>query len=202
MTAADFLPERRTLAALRAAAIECRGCPLYRQATQTVFGSGASRARLILLGEQPGDAEDREGRPFVGPAGRLLDDALDAAGIGRSDVYLTNAVKHFKWVPSGTRRLHKKPSSRELAACRPWWEAELDAVKPDGVVCLGATAAQTVLGRSFRITQSRGRRIDGEPWTIATWHPSAVLRAPDAESRREKRAELARDLRLARSLLT
>lgn len=201
MTATDFLPERRTLAALRAAAKNCRGCPLYRNATQTVFGRGASRARLVLVGEQPGDAEDRAGQPFVGPAGRLLDEALEAAGIDRADVYVTNAVKHFKWTPSGKRRLHKKPSAREIAACRPWWEAELAAVTPDGVVCLGATAAQAVLGRDFRITNSRGRRVAGTPWTIATWHPSAVLRAPDADSRLQKRQELTRDLRLAKSLL-
>jgi DNA polymerase len=201
MTAADYLPERRTLTALRAAAQDCRGCPLYRDATQTVFGSGTSRARLVLLGEQPGDAEDRAGEPFVGPAGQLLNEVLEDAGIKRTDVYLTNAVKHFKWTARGTRRLHKKPSAREIAACRPWWEADLEAVNPHGVVCLGATAAQSVLGRDFRITQSRGQQLPGRPWRIATWHPSAVLRAPDADSRSEKRRELMRDLRLARTLL-
>jgi len=156
-TAVDFLPAGRSLAALKRAAAVCEGCALYRRATQTVFGEGRGSASLMLIGEQPGDAEDLAGRPFVGPAGRLLDELLAAAGIRRQDVYVTNAVKHFKWTERGKRRLHAKPSSREIAACRPWLDAELKQVGPQLIVCLGATAAQQLLGASFRVTRDRGK---------------------------------------------
>ncbi|MCC7423481.1 MAG: UdgX family uracil-DNA binding protein [Planctomycetaceae bacterium] len=156
MSAAEFVPQSRSLTTLSRAAKRCEGCDLYRHATQTVFGEGPASARLILVGEQPGDSEDREGHPFVGPAGKLLSTAMEEAEIDRSEVYVTNAVKHFKWEPRGTRRLHKKPSAREIAACRPWLDAEMEAVEPVGIVCLGATAAQALLGRDFRITRNRG----------------------------------------------
>ncbi|HVX62245.1 MAG TPA: UdgX family uracil-DNA binding protein [Pirellulales bacterium] len=198
ISAADFLPQRRTISALRKAARECQGCPLYQNATQTVFGAGAMKADVLMAGEQPGDQEDLQGRPFVGPAGRLLDAALDEAGIDRGEVYMTNAVKHFKWTPRGKKRLHAKPSSREITACRPWLTAEIDAVQPQIVVCLGATAAQSLLGSSFRITRQRGQLLDSEwaPAVMATYHPSAVLRAPEREQREELRALLVRDLSL------
>jgi DNA polymerase len=203
MTAADFLPKRRSLSALKKAAAGCEGCPLYARATQTVFGEGKGTARVMLVGEQPGDREDIEGKPFVGPAGRLLDDALEEAGIARDDAYVTNAVKHFKWEPRGKRRLHKKPSARELAACRPWLDAEIEAVGPRVVICLGATAAQSLLGKSFRITRQRGELFDSAWYAqlMATWHPSAVLRAPDAADRRRKREELVGDLKRAAAVL-
>lgn len=198
ISAADFLPPDRSLPELTEAAQGCRGCELYQRATQTVFGAGPPDAVAMFVGEQPGDQEDRQGHPFVGPAGRLLDEGLDAAGIDRTRVYVTNAVKHYKWVPRGTRRLHKKPDSRELAACRPWLEAELAAVRPHALVLLGATAAQSLLGRAFRITASRGRPLasDYAPWTMATWHPSAVLRIPERTARHRMRAEFFVDLRL------
>src|SRR5688500_3213028 len=161
-TAAAFLPGRRNLTALRAAARECEGCPLYANATQTVFGAGPAKARVVLIGEQPGDAEDEQGLPFVGPAGKLLDRVLDEVGIDRDDVYVTNAVKHFKWTPRGKRRLHAKPNSREIQACHPWLQAELQAIKPPIVVALGATAAQALLGKAFRITRQRGRPVESE----------------------------------------
>lgn len=197
------MPSRRTLPALARAAETCRGCELYRRATQTVFGHGRASARLVLIGEQPGDEEDRAGRPFVGPAGRLLDQLLESAGIDRGDAYVTNAVKHFSWTERGTRRLHKKPTARQMAACRPWWEAELEVIRPQGVICLGATAAQALLGRSFRVTQRRGevQRDGADWWVMATWHPSAALRAPDSESRRRLRAEMIADFRSARRRL-
>jgi DNA polymerase len=200
MTAADFIPERKSLPALQRAAVSCRGCDLYRRATQTVFGAGSRSARLVLIGEQPGDEEDQSGKPFVGPAGRLLDQLLESAGIDRGDTYVTNAVKHFSWTERGKRRLHKKPTARQSAACRPWWEAELEVIQPQGVICLGATAAQALLGRAFHVTQHRGeiqRDADGW-WVMATWHPSAALRAPDSESRRRFRNELIADFRRAR----
>ena len=198
-SAADFLPERHTLKALREAARSCRGCPLWQNATQTVFGEGDSHARLILVGEQPGDREDLEGRPFVGPAGALLDRCLIEAGIDRDVVYVTNAVKHFKWEPRGKRRIHKKPSAREQAACRPWFNAEIEAVHPALVVCLGATAAQSLLGRAFRVTQDRGKVLHapGLPPILATVHPSSILRAPDDEARHEARAGFVADLQKA-----
>jgi DNA polymerase len=167
------------------------------------MGAGPKTAQILFVGEQPGDAEDKAGRPFVGPAGRLLDAALVEAGISRDEVYVTNAVKHFKWEPRGTRRLHKKPSAREMQACRPWLDAELDLVKPEGIVCLGATAAQTLLGRKFRITARRGELLPFEQskWILATWHPSAVLRAPDADRRHQMQRELVADLKAAAKAL-
>ena len=196
-SARDFLPERLSLPALQAAAANCRGCELYRDATQTVFGQGSARARIMLVGETPGDQEDKQGQPFVGPAGKLLREALSEAGLAAGETYLTNAVKHFRFEERGQRRLHKKPRWREITACQPWLEAEIAAVSPELIVCLGATAAQSLLGKAFRITKQRGEPVasDWAPWILATWHPSAVLRAPDAESRRTMRAELVSDLR-------
>lgn len=198
-SAADFLPDRLTLPQLRAAAANCQGCPLYRNATQTVFGDGRKTARLMLVGEQPGDQEDLEGKPFVGPAGALLHDALAEARIDEEDVYVTNAVKHFKWEPRGKRRLHAKPNSREITACRPWLEAEIEVVHPQVIVCLGATAAQSLLGREFRLTKSRGeiRLFQNETPTLATYHPSAVLRSPDRDARHQMRHLLVADLAMA-----
>lgn len=199
MTARDFVPPSHDLAALSAAVQGCQGCELYKGATQAVFGEGAADAELVMVGEAPGDREDIEGRPFVGPAGRLLDECLAEAGIPRDEVYVTNAVKHFKWEPVGRRRLHKKPSAREMTACRPWLEAEFDAIHPRVLVCLGATAAQSLLGRDFRITRQRGEPLHSEwsDWTIATWHPSALLRAPDEAARAAMRSQFVADLRLA-----
>jgi uracil-DNA glycosylase len=202
-SAADFLPARITLPALRAAAEGCRGCELWRRGTQTVFGEGTARARVMLVGEQPGDKEDLAGRPFVGPAGRLLDEALAEAGIDRDEAYVTNAVKHFKWEPRGPRRIHAKPNAREVAACRPWLDAELAAVQPEVLVLLGATAAQALLGRGFRVTQSRGQLLSpeyGVP-TLATIHPSAILRQRVREDRQRELAALVDDLRVAASAL-
>jgi uracil-DNA glycosylase len=202
MAAVDYLPERLSLTALREAVPGCRACPLWENATQAVFGEGAARAQLMLVGEQPGDREDREGRPFVGPAGRLLDEALDEAGIDREQAYVTNVVKHFKWQARGKRRIHAKPAWSEIAACRPWLDAELSVVKPQVLVCLGATAAQALLGRSFRVTRERGKPIDSElaPNVLATIHPSAILRA-DPETRELERAAFVDDLRVAASML-
>jgi DNA polymerase len=176
------LPTARNVDELRVLATGCRACELWRNATQTVFGDGPARARVLIVGEQPGNSEDLEGAPFVGPAGRLLDRALVEAGIDRDGVYVTNVVKHFKWrrAPSGKRRIHQKPDSGEIAACRPWLEAEVARVRPELIVCLGATAAQALLGRSFRVTQQHGQVIDSDLGpTLATLHPSAILRAPD-----------------------
>lgn len=202
-SAADFLPERHDLKSLRDAARGCQGCPLYEHATQTVFGEGSRHARLLLVGEQPGDREDVEGHPFVGPAGWLLDRCLIEAGIDREQVYVTNAVKHFKWEPRGKRRIHKKPSAREIAACRPWLDAEMEAVEPALIVCLGATAAQALLGRSFRVTQDRGRAVEvpGLPRVLATVHPSSILRAPDEETREIERSRFVEDLKKAAAIL-
>src|SRR5690606_3902033 len=198
MSAAPFVPASRDLARLRSAAQQCEGCPLFRRATQTVFGAGARNARLVLVGEQPGDQEDLAGMPFVGPAGTLLYEVLADAGIDRSEVYLTNAVKHFKWAQRGTRRLHAKPTAREMAACHPWLAAELESIKPVGVVCLGATAAQSLLGSKFRVTRQHGELLDfpgtAARWIMATYHPSAVLRAPDQTRRHELRDVLVADL--------
>jgi uracil-DNA glycosylase len=190
-SAGDFMPPIPTLPLLRKAAADCRGCRLWTIGTQTVFGEGPETARVLVVGEQPGDAEDRAGRPFVGPAGQLLDSALDAAGIDRADVYVTNAVKHFKWERrEGTkRRIHKKPGDREIRACYPWLDAEMVLLRPDVIVCLGATAAQALLGKDFRVTQQRGRPIttDSGATVFATVHPSAVLRAPpDAREAAER----------------
>ncbi|HEX5948851.1 MAG TPA: UdgX family uracil-DNA binding protein [Actinomycetota bacterium] len=197
MTAADFLPQRRSLTALREAAATCRGCLLYRDATQTVFGEGRASAEVVMVGEQPGDQEDRRGKPFVGPAGRVLGEALEDAGIDRADVYITNVVKHFKFQPRGKRRIHKRPSAAETAACRPWLDAELQAIKPSALLALGATAAQDLFGRSFRVTKQRGRPLefDFAPLVMASVHPSSILRAPDEEARREEYGLFVADLR-------
>ena len=197
-SAAPFVPNTTSLRTLSAAAHECRGCDLYRTATQVVFGAGPRSARVMFVGEQPGDQEDRAGAPFVGPAGALLDKALAEAGIPREDVYVTNAVKHFKWEPRGKRRIHKKPRMSEIKACRPWLEAEIRAVQPVVVVCLGATAAQSVLGSQFKLMQHRGRVQPSSlaERVIATIHPSAVLRAPDSEGRRAAYDMLVEDLRV------
>jgi uracil-DNA glycosylase family protein len=202
-SAAEYLPERPTLPRLRAAAAGCRACPLWQTGTQTVFGEGGASARLMLVGEQPGDQEDTQGRPFVGPAGRLLEQALEQAGIDRDDAYLTNAVKHFKWEARGKRRIHAKPAWSEQVACRPWLEAELAVVAPRVLVCLGATAAQSLLGKQFRVTKERGRWLDSElaEHVTATIHPSAVLRQRDGESRRRELAGLVADLTLVASVL-
>lgn len=206
-SAAAYLPQtaarRRDLNALRKAAAHCEGCLLYKNATQTVLGEGRSTARMILVGEQPGDREDIEGKPFVGPAGRLLDHCLEEAGIDRDQVYVTNAVKHFKWEPRGKRPIHKKPSMREINACRPWFDAEVDAVEAELIVCLGATAAQALLGSAFRVTQQRGQIVTPPhlPAVLATVHPSSILRAPDDESRHRARAEFVSDLQQAAAYL-
>ena len=203
VTAEAFLPERRSLSALRDAVQGCRGCDLYRNATQAVFGEGARHAEVMLVGEQPGDKEDLAGHPFVGPAGKLLDKALEEAGIDRSQAYVTNAVKHFKWQARGKRRIHQKPSWSELAACRPWLEAELEIVQPRVLVCLGATAAQSLLGRDFRVTKHRGELVDSPlaEHVTATVHPSSILRQQDEESRRAELAAFVDDLRVVAKLL-
>jgi uracil-DNA glycosylase family protein len=195
-SAADFLPTRITLPQLREAATKCRGCDLYCNATQVVFGAGPAHALAMFVGEQPGDQEDRAGKPFVGPSGQLLDEALQAAQIPRDEVYVTNAVKHFKFEQRGTRRIHSKPSAREVKACRPWLEAEIQVVKPQMIVCLGATAAQSLMGSAFRITQHRGEilKTDWAPWLLATNHPSAIIRMPDAEMRRQAREQFFHDM--------
>jgi DNA polymerase len=201
--ATPFLPERPSLKALREAAAGCRGCHLWRPATQTVFGEGRKASRLMLVGEMPGDREDQLGKPFVGPASRELDRGLEAAGIDRRDAYLTNAVKHFKFEERGRRRLHQTPKRFEVRACRPWLDAELAVVKPEVLVLLGAIAAQALLGSSFRVTQRRGERLDSElaPVVIATVHPSSILRQPDEESRVREREAFAADLNVvARAL--
>jgi uracil-DNA glycosylase family protein len=183
-----LLPLSGTLQDLAKEAKGCRNCDLWRNATQTVFGEGGSTAKIIMIGEQPGNREDVEGKPFVGPAGRLMDKLLVEAGIDRKRVYVTNAVKHFKWEPRGKRRIHKKPNLGEIAACRPWLEAEIAALKPVAIVCLGATAAQAIFGRTFRLTQHRGEFVPAPlaPYAMATVHPSAILRAPDDDARHEQ----------------
>jgi uracil-DNA glycosylase family protein len=195
--AAALLPERLSLKGLQEAAAGCRACPLWRGGTQTVFGEGRVAARVMLVGEQPGDREDIEGHPFVGPAGRVLDRALEEAGIDRGDAYVTNVVKHFKWKPRGKRRLHQKPNSEEIAACRPWLNGELKVVKPEVVVCLGATAAKALLGPSFRVTRERGKFVEPDfaPLATATVHPSSILRVQEDEERRIARREFTDDLR-------
>lgn len=188
---------------LAESARDCQACDLYQTGTQTVFGEGGPKSKLMFVGEQPGDQEDKSGHPFVGPAGKLLDKALEEAGIDRSQVYVTNAVKHFKWVQSGKRRLHQKPNAREVAACRGWLEAEIAAVKPRAIVCLGATAAQSLLGRTFRVTQQRGEWVASShaPHVMATIHPSAVLRAPDHDAREREYQGLVEDLRKVKDAL-
>jgi DNA polymerase len=202
-SAAGYIPPKLTLPALIEASKGCQGCDLYQNATQTVFGEGPVGADLMLIGEVPGDREDREGHPFVGPAGRLLDRALEEADIDRTDVYVTNAVKHFKFEPRGKRRIHKKPNAEEIRACNPWLEAELEVVKPKVVVCLGATAAQAVIGRSFKVTQHRGEFVDTplEPLVTATVHPSSILRSPDDSTREAETQALIRDLRVVAKAL-
>jgi DNA polymerase len=204
-SAAEYVPDSRNLKILAAASRGCHGCDLYKCATQTVFGEGASKARVMLVGEQPGDKEDLAGEPFVGPAGALLSRALEASGIDRKSVYITNAVKHFKFELRGKRRIHKKPAALEIAACRPWLDSELAAVNPEIVVCLGATAAQALLGKDFRVTKRRGEIISGvlQPQILATVHPSSILRAPDSKAREQEFAALVSDLKVvARALHT
>jgi uracil-DNA glycosylase family protein len=203
MSARDFLPERKSLPRLRAAAAGCKGCPLHERATQTVFGNGPAAAPLMLVGEQPGNEEDLAGRAFVGPAGKLLDRALEQAGIARAEAYVTNAVKHFKWVPSGKRRLHQKPNARELGACLPWLEAELEVVRPRILVCLGATAAQALLGRAFRVTTQRGEFVPSKlaEYVTATVHPSSILRARDDAERHEQMSAFVSDLQKVAQVL-
>jgi uracil-DNA glycosylase family protein len=202
--AVAHVPQRPTLPKLREAAAGCRACDLWERGTQTVFGEGARTAEIVFVGEQPGDKEDLAGRPFVGPAGAVLDDALGEAGIDRRLAYVTNAVKHFKWEPRGKRRIHAKPNSAELAACRPWLDAELAVVEPKVLVALGATAAQALLGRQFRVTKQRGVAIESDlaPFVLATVHPSSILRAPDEEARRRAYADFVSDLEVVAELLT
>ena len=192
-----------TLKALRDSAARCRACPLWKHASQTVFGEGPRRARVLFVGEQPGDREDQEGHPFVGPAGLVLDRALDAAGIDRAEVYLTNVVKHFKWEERGKKRIHAKPNGAEVAACFPWLEAEIAAVQPEVVVALGATAAQALLGKAFRVTRERGKFVTSEHarLVMATVHPSSILREPDREARHAAEAAFVRDLAKVRMRL-
>jgi uracil-DNA glycosylase len=191
------IPDKLTLPALRTAAAGCKACDLWKLGTQTVFGEGSVTARVMMVGEQPGDKEDLQGRPFVGPAGGILDKALAAAGIDRNDVYVTNIVKHFKWEPRGKRRLHKKPNALEINACRPWLEAEIKVVKPEVVVLLGATAAQGIMGNQFRVTKQRGQWVQSNiaPLVLATVHPSSILRAPDDDSRHEEMRKFVADLK-------
>ena len=193
----DLLPDRPTLPGVREIAAGCKACDLYKRGTQTVFGEGPPKAELMLVGEQPGDAEDLAGHPFVGPAGRLLDTALEEAGIDRSQVYVTNVVKHFKWEPRGKRRIHAKPNAAEIGACRLWLDVEIALVKPRVLVCLGATAAQALLGKSFKVSQQRGTVVPSPlaPIVSATVHPSSILRAPDDETRREEMRRFVKDLR-------
>ena len=199
MSAASLILPGSTLKELREIAAGCRACPLWERGTQTVFGAGPVSAELLLAGEQPGNEEDLSGKPFVGPAGRILDQALAEAGIDRSRTYVTNVVKHFKWEPRGKRRIHAKPDAAEVKACMPWLQAEIELVRPRMVICLGATAAQALLGRSFRVTQQRGKILPfgPAPAILATWHPSAILRAPDGDARRQGMLELVQDLRAA-----
>jgi uracil-DNA glycosylase len=203
-SAADFFPKRKSLSAFRDAAANCKACDLWERGTQTVFGEGARRAEVVFVGEQPGNEEDLSGKPFVGPAGRLLDDALAEAGIDRTQTYVTNVVKHFKWEPRGKRRIHKKPNAREIAACRPWLEAEIALVKPKVIACLGATAAQALLGPQFRVSKQRGEFIESTlaPYIVATVHPSSILRAPDDETRRTEKRLFIDDLKRIAGVLS
>jgi uracil-DNA glycosylase len=198
-----LLPERPTLEAVRAVAAGCKACDLYKRGTQTVFGEGPKRAEIMLVGEQPGDAEDLAGHPFVGPAGKLLDRALAEAGIDRNVVYLTNVVKHFKWEPRGKRRIHAKPNAGEISACRPWLETEIALLRPRVLICLGATAAQALLGKTFRVSKQRGEFVESSlaPLVTATVHPSSILRAPDDEARRAEMGQFVADLKRVASAL-
>lgn len=202
-TAAPLIPPKPTLPKLRAAAAGCRACDLWKTGTQTVFGEGGAQAKVMFVGEQPGDREDLSGRPFVGPAGWLLDKCLAEAGIDRNEVYVTNVVKHFKWEPRGKRRIHKKPNTLEITACRPWLDAEVALVRPQVIVCLGATAAQALLGKNFKVTQHRGEIMASElaPHITATVHPSSILRTPDDETRREEVRRLVDDLKKIAAVL-
>jgi uracil-DNA glycosylase len=202
--ASAFLPHSRTLSSLRAAVQDCRGCELYRNATQAVLGEGAAGARIVLVGEQPGDEEDKQGRPFVGPAGKVLARALAEAGIDKQNAYVTNAVKHFKFEERGKRRIHKKPKASEVHACSPWLEAEISEIQPKVIVCLGATAAQAILGRAYRLTQHHGEFVDHPwaPYVTSTLHPSAVLRAPDDQQRKAAYRQLVSDLKKANQPLS
>jgi len=195
-TAENLIPEKPTITSLQEAAADCQACDLWERGTQTVFGEGGRRAKIMLIGEQPGNEEDLQGKPFVGPAGRLLDEALEQAGIDRREAYVTNVVKHFKWEARGKRRIHKKPNSTEIEACRPWLEAEIATVKPAVIVCLGATAAQALLGKQFRVTKQRGEFIPSPlaPFVMATVHPSSILRAPDEQARNEEMLHFIEDL--------
>jgi uracil-DNA glycosylase len=202
-SAASFLPAQPTIRTAKVAASACKGCDLWRRATQTVFGEGPSNAVVVFVGEQPGDAEDLEGRPFVGPAGRVFDHALEAVGIARDRVYVTNVVKHFKWEPRGKRRIHAKPRISEIRACRPWLDLELAVIRPRAIVCLGATAAQALLGSTFKVSSERGRFVESPlaPLVMATVHPSSVLRAQTNEDRHRAMEEFVADLRtLAKGL--
>jgi uracil-DNA glycosylase family protein len=202
-TAAPLIPPNPTIPKLQVAAKDCQACDLWKTGTQTVFGEGGSKARVMLVGEQPGDQEDIQGRPFVGPAGKILDKALQEAGINREEVYVTNAVKHFKWEPRGKRRIHKKPNSMEITACKPWIEAEIEVLQPDVIVCLGATAAQALLGRDFKVSTQRGIWVPSPlaPFVMATVHPSSLLRAPDEETRRREMKRFIEDLSLVHEAL-
>lgn len=196
-TARELIPPRASLSLLKTVAADCRACDLWKKGTQTVFGDGARRANVLFVGEQPGNEEDLTGKPFVGPAGKLLDNALEEAGIDRKQTYVTNVVKHFKWEPRGKRRIHKKPNAVEIAACRPWLESEIALIKPEVIVALGATAAQALLGPQFRVTKQRGQFIESTlaPYVMATVHPSSILRAPDDETRRFEYRHFVADLK-------
>jgi uracil-DNA glycosylase len=204
VSALQFIPPKITMTTLREASRICEGCPLYQNATQTVFGEGRRTARLILVGEQPGNDEDLSGHPFVGPAGRVLDQGLEAAGIERTDAYVTNVVKHFKWIPKGKRRMHQKPSAREIAACLPWLDKEIELIKPEVLVCLGATAAQALLGRDFKVTLQRGKLVQSNlaPHALATIHPSAILRQRTSEERDREMKRFTADLKVVAGLLS
>ena len=202
-TAAPLIPPRPTLNKLRDVAAECKACDLWKTGTQTVFGEGKQRSLIMLVGEQPGDKEDLSGRPFVGPAGALLDKSLEEAGIDRSKVYVTNVVKHFKWEPRGKRRIHKKPNAAEITACRPWLQSEIDVIKPRAIICLGATAAQAVISPKFKVSIQRGLFVPSElaEYVTATVHPSSILRAPSDEARRVERERFVEDLKKIRKAL-
>lgn len=203
-SAENFFPKRKSLKAFRDAAADCKACDLWKRGTQTVFGAGPRRAEVLFAGEQPGNEEDLSGEPFVGPAGRLLNDALVAAGIDREQTYVTNVVKHFKWEPRGKRRIHKKPNAGEIAACRPWLEAEIGLIKPRVIVCLGATAAQALLGSKFKVSKQRGQFIESAlaPYILATVHPSSILRAPDDVTRHAEMRRFIDDLKKVAQVLS
>jgi DNA polymerase len=200
----NLLPDRPTIDSVRAAAAGCKACDLYKRGTQTVFGEGPKRAEIMLVGEQPGDAEDLAGHPFVGPAGKLLDRALEEAGIDRTAVYVTNVVKHFKWEPRGKRRIHAKPNAAEIGACRPWLDTEIALVKPRALVCLGATAAQALLGKTFKVSKQRGEFVESSlaPLVSATVHPSSILRAPDDQAKRDELKRFVADLKKVAAALS